>query len=266
MAERPVADLPGHWLLARLGKRVLRPGGRELTMTMLGAVALAGREVVELAPGLGRTATEILARKPSSYTGVDASPEAVAIIASLVLENGRGVLGDAADTGLEAASADVVVGEAMLSMQTERGKAAIIAEAVRLLRPGGHYAIHELGLQPDDLDETARTDLRRDLAQAIKVNARPLTLPEWRALLESSGLVVEFTATAPMALLNLRRNLADEGPARVLKIVGNLIRTPGALPRVIGMRRTFHRHRRSLMAVTLVARRPLDHQPQQRQS
>ena len=27
--------MPGHWVLARLGKRVLRPGGMELTRLML---------------------------------------------------------------------------------------------------------------------------------------------------------------------------------------------------------------------------------------
>ena len=39
-AARPGAGLktekmPGHWVLARLGKRVLRPGGMELTRRML---------------------------------------------------------------------------------------------------------------------------------------------------------------------------------------------------------------------------------------
>jgi hypothetical protein len=30
-SELDVSRIPGHWLLARLGKRVLRPGGLELT-------------------------------------------------------------------------------------------------------------------------------------------------------------------------------------------------------------------------------------------
>jgi len=36
-AQRSDADIPGHWLLARLGKRVLRPGGLELTSRLLAA-------------------------------------------------------------------------------------------------------------------------------------------------------------------------------------------------------------------------------------
>lgn len=256
MAARPIQDVPGHWLLARLGKRVLRPGGRELTERMLAAVPLAGRDVVELAPGLGLTAREILARQPSSYVGVDESPEVAAIVQRVVGDAGRVVNGDAATTGLPDQSADAVVGEAMLTMQTDRGKAAIVDEAVRVLRPGGYYAIHELGLQPDDLDDDAKTEIRTNLARAIKVNARPLTITEWRAVLESHGLEVEYTSTAPMALLAIRRNLADEGWLGSLKIAANLLRTRGALKRVLGMRDTFQRYRDELVAVTLVARRP----------
>ena len=61
MADRDTAHLPGHWLLARLGKRVLRPGGRELTERMLTDADLTGADVLELAPGLGKTARSILA-------------------------------------------------------------------------------------------------------------------------------------------------------------------------------------------------------------
>ena len=50
MADRDAAHLPGHWLLARLGKRVLRPGGRELTEQMLTDAELTGVDVLELAP------------------------------------------------------------------------------------------------------------------------------------------------------------------------------------------------------------------------
>ena len=33
--------MPGHWLLARLGKRVLRPGGRELIPFLRDYISLA---------------------------------------------------------------------------------------------------------------------------------------------------------------------------------------------------------------------------------
>lgn len=219
MAERRIEDVPGHWLLARLGKRVLRPGGRELTEAMLAATPIEGADVVELAPGLGWTARAILAGHPRSYVGVDRKEQVTAIVNRIVVGVGHCVTGEAAATGLDDDSADVVVGEAMLTMQTDRGKSEIIAEAVRVLRPGGVYSIHELGLAPDDLDGVITTDIRRDLARVIRVNARPLTVAEWRAALEAHGLQILAVRTAPMALLDVRRNLADEGLSGVARIV-----------------------------------------------
>ncbi|HQV18750.1 MAG TPA: SAM-dependent methyltransferase, partial [Gordonia sp. (in: high G+C Gram-positive bacteria)] len=69
LAGRKPEDMPGHWLLARLGKRVLRPGGRALTEQLLDDARLAGAQVVELAPGLGKTAVSILGRSPAGYIG-----------------------------------------------------------------------------------------------------------------------------------------------------------------------------------------------------
>lgn len=46
--------MQGHWLLARAGKRVLRPGGLTLTRRMLNALNISGHDrVIEFAPGPG---------------------------------------------------------------------------------------------------------------------------------------------------------------------------------------------------------------------
>jgi 16S rRNA A1518/A1519 N6-dimethyltransferase RsmA/KsgA/DIM1 with predicted DNA glycosylase/AP lyase activity len=131
-ADRPDDDVQGHWLLARLGKRVLRPGGVGLTTTLLDRADVPDADVVELAPGLGRTAREIVARHPRSYVGVDADPDAAETVRRVVAGHGTTVVTDAAATTLPDASADVVIGEAMLSMQGDKSKNAIVAEAARL--------------------------------------------------------------------------------------------------------------------------------------
>jgi SAM-dependent methyltransferase len=253
LAERSDADLPGHWLLARLGKRVLRPGGLELTTRMLAAAGIGGADVVELGPGLGRTARDIVALRPRSYIGVDDTAAATAAVREVVEPiEGRVVVADAAATGLPSSSADVVIGEAMLTMQGDKAKRAIIAEAFRVVRPGGRYAIHELGLKPDSMPQETKDEIRRDLARSIKVNARPLTASEWQQLLTDAGFEVVSVDHASMALLNPARVLADEGLTGALRIVGNLIVRRAARRRVIGMRLTFHRYRRSLTAVAAV--------------
>lgn len=258
ISQRPASTAPGHWVLARVGKKVLRPGGLELTLQMLSEAKLTGSRVVEYAPGLGRTASEILAARPASYTGVDKDPVAAKHVRELVGIRGTVINADAADTGLESGSADVVVGEAMLTMQGEKSKKAIISEAVRLLAPGGRYAIHELAVQPDTIDEELHTRIRQDLARAIHVNARPLTCEQWAELLEECGLVVETIQTAPMALLDFSRNVRDEGFVQTLRIIRNVLSDRELRERVLGMRKTFRTYQQWMCGVTIVARKPLE--------
>lgn len=250
----------GHWLLARLGKRVLRPGGVGLTRTLLSRAELTGADVVELAPGLGRTATEIVAYRPRSYVGAEGDPDAANLVRgalkNLGAQNAAVRVADAAETGLPDASSDVVIGEAMLTMQGDAAKRAIVAEAARVLRPGGRYAIHELALTPDTVSEEISTDIRQALARAIKVNARPLTIAEWSTLLAEHGLVVDHVTTAPMALLQPRRLVSDEGLFGALRFARNVLVNRDARKRVLAMRRTFRRHRKQLAAVAIVAHKP----------
>ena len=259
-SDRDPAHLQGHWLLARIGKHVLRPGGKKLTEHMLANADIAGKDVVEFAPGLGLTTRAILERDPKSYRGVDRDPQVVDIISKLTSEKATipasCVQRDAADTGLESNSADVVIGEAMLTMQTERGKQAIIGEAFRLLRAGGTYSIHELGLQPDNLDESVKDEVRKALACSIKVNARPLTEQEWCELLEAEGFEVLWRGKEPMALLDMKRNIADEGIGGVLRILRNVLGNKDIRARVLNMKHTFDKYSNELTGIAFVVRKP----------
>ncbi len=250
--------MQGHWLLAKLGKRVLRPGGIELTRRLLKAVDIhPGQRIVELGPGVGRTAEILLGSSPASYRAVDPNPEGREQVAAVLAGHPRAdyVVADAADTGLPTGEADLVVGEAMLTMQSEEGKRAIVAEAARLLAPGGRYAIHELALRADRGEEE-REAARKRLSRIIKVGARPLPEEEWRALLTEAGLEVVWTGTAPMRLLEPRRLIADEGIVGTLRFWRAVRRTPGALDRVKAMRETFRAQGELLSAVGIVARKP----------
>src|SRR3990172_2869599 len=100
--EVPVEKMPGHWLLARMGKRVLRPGGLELTRQLLAALAIDSRDdVIEFAPGLGVTARMTLTPHPHSYTAVERDRAAAATVANyLTPPDQECVVGTAEATGL----------------------------------------------------------------------------------------------------------------------------------------------------------------------
>jgi SAM-dependent methyltransferase len=254
--DRPVEHAQGHWLLARLGKRVLRPGGAGLTRTLLDSAGITGSEVVEFAPGLGWTARRIIEREPASYLGVDQDAAAAATVRTSVRGRGRVQVADVSATGLASQSTDLIVGEAMLTMQSDAKKREIVGEAARLLRPGGRYVVHELALTPEDIGSAVRTQLRQALARAVQVNARPMTVSEWREMIADQGLVIERVVTAPMALLEPTRIVSDEGLWPAIRFATRVVRRRDTRRRVLLMRRTFHRNRDNLVAVGIVARKP----------
>lgn len=253
-ADLPVDKMPAHWLMARLGKRVLRPGGVETTHWLLQHARIAPNDdVVELAPGVGTTARELLALHPASYVGVERDEAAASFIRDTL--GLRIVNADASRTGLPNGSATVVIGEAVLSMQGASRKRAIFSEAHRLLRGDGRYVIHELGIAPDDTTSEQLRKIEQELSRSIRVNVRIGTVTHWREWLEAQGFEVEAQHTAPMRLLEPERLIADEGVAGTARFLFNMARTPGATRRLWEVWSTFRRLEPRLCAVAFVARR-----------
>mgnify|MGYP000895912409 CR=1 FL=1 len=126
LRQAPEASrMQGHWLLATLGKKILRPGGIALTRKMLAAAAPTSQDrIVEFGPGVGATARLLLKANPKSYAGVDPNPQGRQAVAKVIAPYAQAqyVVADAACTGLPEASADLVVGEAMLTIQSPQAK------------------------------------------------------------------------------------------------------------------------------------------------
>lgn len=258
-----VSKMPAHWLMARLGKRVLRPGGLEATRWLIKRAGIGSSDdVIELAPGMGRTARELLGFKPRSYAGVDRDEGAADFAKRALRKAGFGDVkiykSDASSIPVESGSASVVFGEAMLSMQRQEKKRAIIAEAARVLRSGGRYAIHELAVAVErDADTKALIEeIQKDLSTTIHVGVRIGTVAEWRALLSEAGLEVESEKELPMKLLELDRLIQDEGILGTLRFIFNMLRTPGATERLLSVRRSFKKHNKHLIAIAMVAKKP----------
>jgi hypothetical protein len=194
-----------------------------------------------------------LTRKPYSYTGIERDENAARIVRSYLRDARQSCLVAGAEaTGLADGRASVVYDEAMLTMQGQRQKTSIIAEAARLLRVGGRYGIHELCLVPDTLPQVARDLIEHDLSTTIHVGARPLTIAEWRKLLMEQGFEVTLCLTAPMRLFELSQLIKDEGLGRTLLIAQRLLSDKKARARVLAMRKAFRRYCDHLRAVALV--------------
>ncbi len=253
-----VETAPGHWILARIGKRVLRPGGIELTQKLVSGLKITKDDkVLEYAPGLGITAKMTLALKPATYTGVELHPLAAEKLRKKFEKNEGNtkiniVEANARETGLADASATKLYGEAMLTMQSDKEKTAIISEAHRLLEVGGRYGIHELGLKPENISEEKKAEIFRALSKVIRVNARPLTVAEWSEKLETQGFKVLEAHTNPMHLLSPKRMIKDE-KLRMFKILFNSIRMPKERKRMIAMRKCFMQYKDYLCAVAIIA-------------
>lgn len=253
------APSPSHWMLAQLGKKVLRPGGRALTKKLLKAATLSTTDrIVEFGPGVGTTAQLLLAVNPATYTGIDPFSEGSKAVHTIISQHPHARLtqADAQATGLPNSSATLVIGEAMLTMQSETVKRAIMEEAFRILKPGGRYLIHELGLRPDNISAETQKTVCDTLSRTVHVNANPLTRSQWIKELQDVGFDISHTETTTMALLESRRVIADEGLVNAIRFAWNALRNPEARTRIRRMRRVFRENRQHVCAYGFIAVKP----------
>ena len=255
MSNNKLNTAQGHWLLAKMGKKVLRPGGKELTLQLINGLHIGNTDkVVEFAPGLGFTASITLKNNPKNYTGVELNEEAARILRKNINGKDREIIvGNASESNLPDNTSDKVYGEAMLTMHADHKKSEIIKEASRILKKGGLYGIHELGLTPNELKKTTKAKIQRELAEVIKVNARPLTEAEWKNLLVKEGFKIVEVFKNPMHLLEPKRVIQDEGFFRSLKIMFNVITHPKARKRILEMRKVFRKYKGQMNAIAIVA-------------
>jgi len=100
------------------------------------------RRIVDLGCGIGHNTLPLARRFPEAEViAIDAAAPMLryghARTASLGVNNVRFMQADATDTGLEAASADLVVTTMVLHETSREALPAILGECARLLRPGG---------------------------------------------------------------------------------------------------------------------------------
>ncbi|HEU9576475.1 TPA: methyltransferase domain-containing protein [Streptococcus pneumoniae] len=113
------------------------------------------------------------------------------------------------------ASFDIVINEAMLTMQADQAKKKCVMEYLRVLKPGGLLLTHDVLLKE------AKESIRQELSQAIHVNVGPLTQDGWEQVMIESGYCDVKALTGEMTLMKLSGMIYDEGLLGTLKICVN---------------------------------------------
>jgi arsenite methyltransferase len=154
-----------------------------------------GETVLDLGSGAGADVL-ISARRvgpTGKAIGLDMTDEMLDLARANAAEAGVGnvefVKGYIEDIPLPEASVDVVISNCVINLAGDKHK--VLAEAARVLRPGGRFAVSDVIADPDMDDAT-----RADMAQWTGCIAGALTEDEFRSALAAAGLVdVEIRPT-----------------------------------------------------------------------
>ena len=228
------------------GKRILRPGGKAATEQLFTWANFQPEEtVLELAASFGESAIEMAKRFNVRVVGVEKNPDSVAKARENIKAAGlsdRVTIIEEDIFHLEKITDkfDYVLAEAILTMQSEAGKAKILSAIKNHLKPGGKFLSHEM------LVRSHESEVRQSLSQAIRVNANPLTIAEWSTACREAGLILQQEQTGIMGLLNLDRILRDEGFWGTVKIACNIVTHPHLRHRILQMRRNFQKYRNDI--------------------
>ena len=127
----------GHKFLAKLGKKRLRPGGKLATDWLIEQGQFSSdKKILEVACNMGTTTIELAKKYGCQITAVDLDTKALeqahlAAAKAGVEEFVTFEKANAMKLPYEDDTFDIVINEAMLTMQTEKGKAKCMEESRR---------------------------------------------------------------------------------------------------------------------------------------
>jgi len=201
------------------GIETLHPGGLRLTQRTAEVAGMRpGLNVLDVSSGRGTQALYYAREYGVHVTGLDLSPEMVRSASEKARAEGMGdrtrfELGDAQALPFRDQTFDIVVNECAVGIPDDSEK--VVAEMVRVSRPGGTVVIHEstwrARLSPEE---------KHDIAE--RYGTTPLEYEEWVALLAKGGLrniETEFDRwSSPEMFWKIRKDRNVTGPRRILSL------------------------------------------------
>jgi arsenite methyltransferase len=185
-----------------------------------------GETVLDLGSGAGADVL-ISARRVGTSgraIGLDMTDEMLELArtnaAQAGVQNAEFLKGYLEDIPLPDGSVDVVISNCVINLAGDKHK--VLAEAARVLRPGGRFAVSDVIADPDMDDAT-----RADMAQWTGCIAGALTEDEFRSALADAGLIdVEIRPThrvhehAGSAIVRARKPERPAERAGLLRVTG----------------------------------------------
>jgi len=224
LAATEIATLDPYKVTATVGKRVIHPGGRASTDSLIARAEIASEhQVLDVGCGVGTTATEIAQRFGAHVTAADISPlmleRAAANVRAAGLVDAVAVdHADILDLPYPEATFDIVIAEAV-TMFVDRERAA--TELARVTRPGGRVLATEFFWRAPPSPE-AREIFLGEVCPGLEFD----TIDDWVRTYQAGGLVDIQTEAGPFDMMTARGFLADEGLIHSLGIMGRVAARP----------------------------------------
>ncbi|CCV64944.1 methyltransferase [Alteracholeplasma palmae J233] len=244
-----MAKLAGHTFLATLGKKRLRPGGIKATQWLLKEAKLnSSLKVLEVACNMGTTSIEMTKKYNLNLTSCDIDKNALEIAKAnakkkKVSHKINFVYADALNLPFEDESFDVVINEAMLTMQNDKNKEKAISEYYRVLKKGGMLLTHDVCLTKDD--ETFNKEIKANLSRAINVHVEPLTVSKWTETFEKQNFDKVTEINGPMSLMKPTGMIKDEGFINTFRIIKRALKKENKT-QFFTMFKTFKKYKKEL--------------------
>lgn len=224
LAAKEIAALDPYKFMAVIGKRVIHPGGRSSTESLLRRAAITDTtRVLDVGCGVATTAVEIAKRYGAQVTAVDISPvmleratanaRAAGVAHLVTIEDG-----DILNLRFSDDTFDVVIAEAV-TMFVDRERAA--QELARVTTPAGRVLATEFFWRQPPTPEAKEIFLGQ-VCPGLEFD----TIDDWVRLYEAAGLNDLETETGPFEMMTAKGFLGDEGFARCLGIMGRVATRP----------------------------------------
>lgn len=244
----------GHKFLAKLGKTRLRPGGITATNWLMShAKFTSNSEVLEVACNMGTTLIEIAKEYNCQVTGIDmdghALSEAKKNVANAgVTSNVTLVRGNALNLPFEDNSFDIVINEAMLTMQSQKAKDIALSEYYCVLKPEGILLTHDI-----TTNNFSKSD-QIHLNELLNMATHPLPIDNWKACVQKAGFTNIIIRTGNMSLMNPTGLIRDEGLLGSIRIIKNGLKK-GNRDHFKKMFNFFHKNRKKMNFIAIRAQK-----------